>query len=69
MSFLLEKLIVAQLLRNCVISGFRRELDETCVLLGYYVACSGNSLPTFQDNLSVPILKGQESTYKMILDP
>jgi len=26
----------------CVISGFHREVDENCVLLGYYVASSGN---------------------------
>ena len=27
---------------------------EHCALLGYCAACSGNSLPTFRDNLSVP---------------
>jgi len=27
---------------------------ENCALLGYYAASSGNFLPTFQDNLSVP---------------
>ena len=37
----------------CVILGCRRERDENCVLLGYYTASSGNSLPTFRDNLSV----------------
>jgi len=37
-----------------VISGFRREVDENCALLGYYAASSGNCLPTFRDNLSVP---------------
>jgi hypothetical protein len=36
------------------ISGFRREVDENCVLLGYNAASSGNFLPTFRDNLSVP---------------
>jgi len=30
-----------------VISGFRREVGENCVLLGYYAAYSGNFLPTF----------------------
>jgi hypothetical protein len=25
-----------------VISGFRREVDDICALLGYYAACSGN---------------------------
>jgi hypothetical protein len=37
-----------------VISGFRCEVDENCALLGYYAAYSGNALPTFRDNLSVP---------------
>jgi hypothetical protein len=37
-----------------VISGFRREVDKNCALLGYYTACSGNSLQTFRDKLSVP---------------
>jgi len=34
-----------------MISGFRREGDEICALLGYYVAYRGNSLPTFRDRL------------------
>jgi len=38
----------------CMISGFRRDVDEICVFLGYYAGSSGNSLPTFQDNLLVP---------------
>jgi len=33
---------------------FRREGDENCALLGYYVASGGNSLPTSRNNLSVP---------------
>ena len=36
------------------ISGFRRKVNENCVFLAYYAASSGNSLPTFPDNLSVP---------------
>jgi len=31
---------------KCVISGFRHEVDENCTLLGFYAACSGNSLST-----------------------
>jgi len=27
--------------------------DKNYALLGYYAACSGNSLPTFRDNISV----------------
>jgi len=28
--------------------------EKNCAFLGYYAVCSGNSYPTFQDNLSVP---------------
>ena len=38
----------------CVITGFRREMDENCTLLGYYAESSGNFLPTFRGNQSVP---------------
>jgi hypothetical protein len=31
-----------------------RRSYEICALLGYYAAQSGNSVPTFRDNLSVP---------------
>jgi len=37
-----------------VISGLRRVVDAICGLLGFYAAWSGNSLPTFRDDLSVP---------------
>jgi hypothetical protein len=37
-----------------LISGFRRDVDEICGLLGYYVASCGKCLPTFRDNVSVP---------------
>ena len=33
-------------LGTSVNSGFCREVDENCVLLGHYSASSGNSLPT-----------------------
>ena len=39
---------------NCVTSGFRRQVDENCALLGYYLASSGNFLPMFRDNQSAP---------------
>jgi predicted membrane metal-binding protein len=32
-----------------VISGFLRDVDKNCALLGYYVSLSGNSVPTFRD--------------------
>ena len=37
-----------------VIQAFHREGDEICALQGCCAAYSGNSLPTFRDNLSVP---------------
>jgi hypothetical protein len=37
-----------------VISGFRRDVDDICDLLGYYAALCGSSVPTFRDNLSFP---------------
>ena len=37
-----------------MISGFRTAVDENCALLGYYTSSSGNSSPTFRDNLLVP---------------
>jgi hypothetical protein len=37
-----------------VTSGLRREAEEICALVGYYAASSGNSLPTFRYNSSVP---------------
>jgi len=55
---------IRQLAQNLsgIMHGFRlprvaREEDENCVLLGYYAASSGNSLPTFRTNLSAPALK------------
>ena len=37
-----------------MVSNFRREVDENCALLGCYAASSGNFLPMFRDNISVP---------------
>jgi len=37
----------------CLISDFRREVDENCAPLCYYATSSGNSLPTFRNKLSV----------------
>jgi len=42
---------------SCVISSFRRAVEEICALLGYHAAYSGNFLQTFRDNLSVPSSK------------
>jgi hypothetical protein len=39
-------------------------LDESCALLGYYAASSGNPLPTFRDNVSVPSSRVKKSKKK-----
>jgi hypothetical protein len=39
--------LLTNLIFLSVISGFRRDVDEICSLLGCYVASSGNPLPTF----------------------
>jgi hypothetical protein len=48
-----KKVEYSEDVKICGISGFRREVDENCRLLGYYSVSSGNFLPTFWDNLSV----------------
>jgi hypothetical protein len=47
-----------KLVVTCVVSCSRREAVENCVLLGCY-ATSGNFLPSFRDNQSVPSLKSK----------
>jgi hypothetical protein len=34
--------------------------EDNCALLVYYAARSGNTLPTFRENLSDLIFKGEE---------
>jgi hypothetical protein len=49
---ILVQLITTEDLSNlCVISGFRRDVDEIYTLLGYYAALSGCYAQTFRDNL------------------
>ena len=59
--------------QECVISGSHCEVDENCTLLGYYTVSSDNSLPMFEDNLSVPsskvknvFLTLEDGTYKVV---
>jgi hypothetical protein len=49
--------------RLCVISGFHHEVDEKCALLGYYAASSGNPLPTFRDDISVPFIRANNPNF------
>jgi hypothetical protein len=44
-----------------MISGFRRDADSICDLLGYYAASSDNPLPTFRDNVPVPSSRFKKS--------
>jgi hypothetical protein len=46
-----------------MISGFHYNADEICILLGYYGAPSGNPLPMFQDNVSVPSSRVKKSGF------
>jgi len=39
-----------------MIPGLCHKVDDICSVLGNYAAYSGNSLPTFWDNLSVHLL-------------
>jgi hypothetical protein len=48
-----------------VISGFRRKVDEICAPLGYYAAYSGNSLPTYHDNIPVPSSRVKKSMFEV----
>ena len=48
-----EKRVSIEKFNKCRISGFRREVDEICPLLGYYASSRSNILPTFRDNRSV----------------
>jgi hypothetical protein len=45
---------------SCVVSGYSREVDRICVLLGYYAAYCGNALLTFHNNITVPPSKAKK---------
>jgi hypothetical protein len=51
-----------------VISGFRRDVNEICALLGYYAALCGGYVATFRDKLSVPSSKVKKSKKKKTLE-
>jgi len=42
----------------CGNSGFRREVDKNCTLLGHYAASRGNFLPTFLETIFRSHLQG-----------
>jgi len=43
-----------QKMESCWPAEWNDTSSENCALLGYYSASSGDFLPTFRDNLSVP---------------
>ena len=53
----------------CVSSGFRLDTEDICAILGYYAAYSGNSVPTFRDNLYVPSPNFKKYKNNELLDP
>jgi hypothetical protein len=50
-----------------LISGFRRDVDVICCLLGNYTASCVNYLPTFRDYVSVPSSRVKIPSRKGIL--
>jgi hypothetical protein len=52
---------------SCVISGFRRDIQQICGLLGYYGALSASSVPTFRDNVSAPCSRVTKSKKKVFI--
>jgi hypothetical protein len=50
---------------SSVISGLPRDVDEIGALLECYAASSGNPLPTFRDNVSVPSSRVKKSKKKI----
>ena len=52
----------------CVISDFLHDVDEKCVLQGYYAARSGNFLPTFRDTLSVTSYRAKNTKNTYLTD-
>ena len=49
----------------CVISGYRRSVDEICAIFGFYAAWNGSFLPTFRDNISVPTSSVKHSDWPL----
>ena len=56
-----SKTTVAKYGNLCVISGFRREVDEIWAILENYSAYSGNSLPQVSGQFNGPIFKDQDT--------
>ena len=52
-----------------MISGFRRDVDENCALLGHYATLSGSSVPSFRDNQSKVKKSKKKSFILGLVDP
>jgi hypothetical protein len=44
----------------CVLLCFRRGVNKTSTLLGFYVTCVGSLVPTFRHDISVPFSWAQQ---------
>lgn len=49
----LERAVYAKNAINCVISGFRCDVEEICAFLDYYAAMSGSFFPDVSGKRSV----------------
>ena len=49
--------------KSWLISGFRRGVDWSCALMGYYAALSGSSVRTFRYNVSVTSSKVKKPSW------
>ena len=60
---MLNPIVTAKLIMMnlCVISGFRRSVDEISALVGCYAVLRGSSVPMFRYNFSVPFLSVKKS--------
>ena len=47
---------------SCVISGFHRDVDETCAVLGSYAASSGNYLSMFRSTYQTHLQESRVTT-------
>jgi hypothetical protein len=53
----------SQSIKNTLVNKF---LHYSCALLGYYAERSGNALPTFPNNLSVPSSRVKKSGQEVL---
>jgi len=45
-------IVTSNVQNTYIVTLCQRKYGDNCAIVGYYAACSGNSIPMFQDNLS-----------------